>query len=123
MPYSLLLYAALSFSQTEALGPGDHKRVITVDEHRRTHWIHVPPKHDPSQPAAVVLALHGAMMDAKMMEAFSGLSKTADRHNFIVVYPNGTGPGGVLQTWNAGFFPGNLNKQRADDVKYLGKVL
>lgn len=123
MSYSILVYAAFMFGTAEVLGPGDHRRVITVDEHKRTHWIHVPAKYDPKEPAAVVLALHGAMMDAKVMEAFCGLSRTADRHNFIVVYPNGTGPGGVLQTWNAGFFPGNLNKQRADDVKYLSKVL
>jgi polyhydroxybutyrate depolymerase len=70
-----------------------------------------------------VLALHGAMMDAKLMESFTGLSATADKHGFIVVYPNGTGPGGVLQTWNAGLFPGELNKKKADDVKYLAKVL
>src|SRR5438874_2427923 len=88
MPYMLLVVLALSFSQEEALGPGDHKRVITVDEHKRTHWIHVPANYDPKKPAAVVVALHGAMMDAKIMEAFCGLSKTADQHNFIVVYPN-----------------------------------
>jgi polyhydroxybutyrate depolymerase len=72
----------------------------------------------------LVLALHGAAMDAKLMETFTGLSKTADENDFIVVYPNGTGPAGILLTWNAGLFPGELNKSnKADDVKYLGKVL
>jgi polyhydroxybutyrate depolymerase len=28
-----------------------------------------------------------------------------------------------LQTWNAGLFPGELNSKKADDVKYLAKVL
>ncbi len=78
----------------------------------------MPPKYDPKKPAPVVLALHGATMVAKLMEAGTGLSKTADANNFIVVYPNGTG---FLQTWNAGLFPGDVNK--VDDVKYLGKVL
>jgi polyhydroxybutyrate depolymerase len=122
MQYGLLLIATLSIGQAEPLGPGDHKRTITVDDLKRHHYIHVPPKYDPKQPAAVVVALHGAVMDAKLMERFTGLSETADKHNFIVVYPNGTGtgPGGLVQAWNAGLKNKN---NKADDVKYLGKVL
>ena len=120
MQYALLLVTILSLGQTEPLGPGDHKRTITVDDLKRTHWIHVPPKYDAKQPASVVLALHGATMDAKLMQILSGLNKTADEQNFIVVYPNGTG---LIQTWNAGLFPGELTKNHPDDVKYLGKVL
>lgn len=126
---SLLLLAVFatpwtaSAQEAELLGPGDHKRFVTVDDLKRRHYIHVPPKYDAKTPPAVVLALHGAMMDAKMMEGFTGLNETADKHNFIVVYPNGTGPGGVILTWNAGMFPGELNKTKVDDVKYLGKVL
>lgn len=123
MQYSLLLLTALALGQGEPLGPGDHRRIITVDDQKRSHRIHVPPKYDPKKPAAVVLALHGAMMDGLMMEMFTGLTKTADDYNFIVVYPNGTGPGGILLTWNAGLFPGELNKVKVDDVKYLRKVL
>jgi polyhydroxybutyrate depolymerase len=79
----------------------------------------VPAKHDPKKPAPVVLALHGAMMVGKTMQYFCGLDKTADEHGFIVVYPNG-----VFFTWNAGLFPGDLDKlNNSDDVKYLGKVL
>ncbi|MSU78224.1 MAG: polyhydroxybutyrate depolymerase [Gemmataceae bacterium] len=120
---SLLLISALFIAQPESLGEGNHKRQITVDDLKRLHWIHVPAKYDAKKAMPIVLALHGAMMDAKMMEAFCQLNATADKHGFIVVYPNGTGPGGFLQTWNAGLFPGDLNKQKVDDVKYLAKVL
>ncbi len=120
MQHSLILITVLALGQPAPLGPGDHKRTIIVDDVKRPHYIHVPPKYDPKKPAAVVLALHGAGMWDKLMEKFTGLSKTADTHNFIVVYPNGTG---VLQTWNAGVFPGDLGTKNADDVKYLGKVL
>jgi polyhydroxybutyrate depolymerase len=123
MHYSLLAFAILGLGQTESLGPGDHKRTITVDARKRAHLIHVPAGYDSKKPTALVLALHGALMDAKMMEELCGLSKAADKHQFIVVYPNGTGPGGFMQTWNAGAFPGNLNKNSADDVAYIGKVL
>ncbi len=118
MQYSFLLMAALTVGQSEPLTPGTHERTITVDKLKRTHLIHVPSKYDAKKPTPVVLALHGATMIAKLMELGTGLSKTADDNNFIVVYPNGTG---LIQTWNAGLFPGDINK--TDDIKYLGKVL
>jgi polyhydroxybutyrate depolymerase len=118
MHASLLLLTALTLGQADALGPGEHKRTLTVDEQKRRHIIHVPPKYDPKRPTPVVLALHGMGMWEKMMESFTRLSDTADEHNFVVVYPNGTG---IVQTWNAGQFPGKNNK--TDDIKYLGKVL
>ena len=123
MNASWIVFTSLILAQAAPLGSGDHKRTITVDGLKRVHWIHVPKSYDPKKPMPVVLALHGALMDAKMMEAFSGLSSAADQHHFIVVYPNGTGPGGIFQTWNAGVFPGTLNKQRADDVKYISHVI
>lgn len=118
MHHALLLVAALALGQAEPLGPGTHQRTITVDKLKRVHLIHVPPKYDPKKPMPLVLALHGAMMSGKLMELGTGLSKTADANGFIVVYPNGTG---LLPTWNAGLFPGDINK--VDDVNYLGKVL
>lgn len=124
MQTSLLFVAALALGQPESLSAGDHRRTITVDEMKRSFWVHVPPKYDAKTPTPVVLTLHGAAMDGKLMEVFTGFSKTADENNFITVYPSGTGPGGLLLTWNAGLFPGELNKSnKADDVKYLGKVL
>jgi polyhydroxybutyrate depolymerase len=122
MQYALLLMT-LAVAQPEPLGAGDHKRTLTVDDLKRTHLVHVPAKYDAKKATPVVLVLHGAMMDAKLMEGFAGLNETADKHNFIAVYPNGTGPGGIFQTWNAGLFPGDLGKNKPDDVKYLGKVL
>ena len=117
MQYSLVLLAAFTIGQPDKLEAGDHRRTLTIEKEKRRHNIHVPPKYDPKKPTAVVLAIHGFGMVDKMMERFTGLSDTADEHNFVVVYPNGTG---VLQSWNAGAFPGN-NKH--DDVAYLGKVL
>jgi polyhydroxybutyrate depolymerase len=118
MQYSLIFLATLAVGQPESLAPGTHERTLTVDKLKRTHLIHVPPKYDPKKPTPVVLAMHGATMIAKFMELGTGLSKTADDNGFIVVYPNGTG---FIQTWNAGLFPGDINK--TDDIKYLGKVL
>ena len=62
-------------------------------------------------------------MNGPIMEWFCGVSKKADEAGFIAVYPDGTGPGGTLFTWNAGVFPGKLNPKRADDVAFIGKLL
>jgi polyhydroxybutyrate depolymerase len=113
----------LTQSQLEPLGPGDHARRILVDELKRSYSVHVPPSYDAKKPPPVVLVLHGAAMNGPIMEWFCGLSKKADEAGFIAVYPNGTGPGGTLLTWNAGRFPGGLNPRRADDVAFIGKVL
>jgi polyhydroxybutyrate depolymerase len=122
MHQALLLITVLTVFQAQPLKSGDHKRWLTVDSIKRSYWIHVPEKYDPKTPTPVVLVLHGAMMDGKMMEAFTGMNETADQHKFIAVYPSGTGPGNIVLTWNAGTFPGEKNN-RVDDVKFLGKVL
>jgi polyhydroxybutyrate depolymerase len=122
---TLLLVAALISLQPEReqLGAGEHSRQLTVGDLKRSYYFHVPASYDPRKPMPVVLVLHGAVMNGPIMEWFCGMSKKADEAGFIAVYPNGTGPGGTLLTWNAGVFPGGLNPRRADDVKFIRMVL
>lgn len=123
MPAALIVLLALSLGPTDQLGPGNHRRTLTVGDKERSYLVHVPPGYDAKRPTPLVVALHGAAMNAKGMEIFSGLSKKADQAGFVVVYPNGTGLGEMLLTWNAGLFQNGLQKDRPDDVAFLGKVL
>ncbi len=123
MSSSLLLATALCLGQAAPLGPGDHTRTLQAGGLKRSYLVHVPPSYDPSRPAPLVLALHGLSMTGPLMAWFTDLNKLADRENFLVVYPNGTGPVEMLLSWNAGAFPADRNKDRADDVAFLGKVL
>lgn len=125
MPSGLLMLIALIAAgpQLTALRPGDYTRQLSVGGLERTYHVHVPPGYDPRKPAPVVLVLHGALMNGPIMEWFCGVSKKADEAGFIAVYPDGTGPGGKLYTWNAGSFPGKLNPKAADDVAFIGKLL
>lgn len=109
----------------EASRPRDVTRTLEWEGAKRSYNIHIPANCDPAKPAPVVLALHGAGMNAKLMELFCGLNDKADAAGFVVVYPNGTGASAneVMLTWNAGKFPGPLSKKRSDDVGYLAKVL
>ncbi len=105
-----------------ALRHGDHTRTLDIGELTRRYLIHIPEAYDPSMPAPVVLALHGAAMNGSMMASFSGLNQTSDEEGFIVVYPSGTGIEPLL-TWNAGAFKGAFAKSMADDVAFVGKLL
>lgn len=106
------------------LEPGDHTRRFEHDALPRSYHVRVPRNLDRGKPAAVVLALHGAAMNGRLMEAFCGLTETAEREGFVVVYPNGAGSGPLL-AWNAGGFserPGNQGR-RADDVGFIRRLL
>ncbi len=100
------------------LAPGDHTRSIEVGENSRSYLLHVPVSYNPEKPTPVVLALHPFATNGPMMARISGLSETADRHGFLVAYPNGTGLGPMLR-WNVGLGAGG----NADDLAYLNKVL
>jgi polyhydroxybutyrate depolymerase len=107
----------------DQLGPGDHERLLNIGDLHRSYTIHVPKHYDPKRPTPLVLALHGAAMNGVMMANFTGLSEKADNAGFIVVYPNGTGLGGLLLTWNSGGGRRGKGPSKADDIGYLKKVL
>jgi polyhydroxybutyrate depolymerase len=76
---------------------------------------------NPSLPAPLVLALHGAAMNAGMMAAFSGMNPEADKAKFIVVYPNGTGLADTLLVWNSGGL--GPERKNPDDVAFIRLLL
>lgn len=116
-PLTALTLALLTFSP-EPLKPGGHARSVQVGEASRSYLLHVPPSYDPEKPTPLVLALHPFATNAAMMAGITGLNETADRHGFLIAYPNGTG-WGVMLHWNVGLGVGG----EADDVGYLAKVL
>ncbi len=106
----------------QPLGPGNHDRSLTIGDANRSYVVHIPPKYNGRKPMPVVLALHGAGMSGRTMMAVFGFNKKADDSNFIVVYPNGSGLGGLVLTWNSGGVRG-MEGQGANDVAFIGKVL
>jgi len=88
----------------------------------RSYKVHVPKNYDADRATPVVLAYHGLGMNAKMMEGLSGLSETADRHGFIVVYPNGQGALN-LRFWNAGGIRGAARFFAQDDIAFTRRAL
>src|SRR4051794_8445371 len=76
--------------------PGFHTRFVTHDAQKRGYLYHVPKNYDPKTPTPLVLVLHGATMNGAAMAWFTGMNETGDKHNFISVYPSGTGIGLML---------------------------
>ncbi len=107
----------------EPLPPGDHTRVVTPEGQARSYLVHVPPGYRPEKPTPVVLAFHGAGINASMMVLLSGLNKKADEAGFIAVYPNGSGLANLVLTWNAGGLPPQITERRPDDVAFIAALL
>jgi polyhydroxybutyrate depolymerase len=118
---TIAFLALLAAPPAPALGPGDHARTLTVGGRERSYLVHVPKSYDPKKPVPVVLAFHGAAMTGRLMALVSGLSPTADREGFLVVYPDGTGD--LVLTWNAGGLRGPLARNKADDVAFTAALL
>ncbi len=66
------------------------KQTIDVDSTQRTYYLHVPPGK-PAGPVPLVLVFHGGRGNGSGAAAMSGFNAVADRHGFVVAYPESTG--------------------------------
>ncbi|MBI5495009.1 MAG: hypothetical protein HY904_08265 [Deltaproteobacteria bacterium] len=108
----------------------------------RDFILRLPPNYDATRPVPVVLGLHGGGGKAAGFNKTtckngneddpSCLSRTADRHGYAVVFPDGTAAPLVRnqRTWNAGGGKDGLNcasgracKDGVDDVRYFRDLL
>jgi polyhydroxybutyrate depolymerase len=88
----------------------------------RTALVHVPAGAGAARP--VVINFHGGGGNADSHRRWTRMDAAADRHGFVAVYPNGTGPlSGTLLVWNAGTCCGRAPAQGVDDVGFVLRVL
>src|SRR5262245_26990284 len=58
----------------------------------RAYRLVVPRQLDLSRPAPLVVAFHGWLVDSKdVMPLYTNLNETAEKHQFLLVYPNAVG--------------------------------
>ena len=101
---------------------GESIRILSVDARERSYLLHMPRK--PTRPLMpVVLALHGATSNARLMRNFCGLNEKAEEAGFLAVYPNGTGNTQTVLTWNAGDCCGYAVQHNVDDVGFVLALL
>jgi polyhydroxybutyrate depolymerase len=95
---------------------GDVRGSLRFGGVTRTYLLHVAARYDASSDWPLVLALHGGGAQGRHMPGLTGLSRLADRHGFLVVYPDGIG-----RSWNDGREDPGIPAQRlsVDDVGFL----
>jgi polyhydroxybutyrate depolymerase len=96
---------------------GDYDQSIVSGGLTRTYIVHIPPGYDGTKTLPLVFVLHGLGGTGKSMIG-TGMSQLADRSNFIVVYPDGTGN---PTAWNTGLKEDST--QSVDDVGFFKELI
>jgi polyhydroxybutyrate depolymerase len=115
LPATRVVSAAPEPTTTTAPKPAQPMETVTVDGVARQYILHVPPGHDPSKPAPLVMVLHGHGGSAGSMVKSTGWNTVADREGFIVAYLQGSKGLDGKNGWNDGI--GELGIT-LDDVKF-----
>jgi polyhydroxybutyrate depolymerase len=94
------------------------RQSLTHDDVRRRYIVYTPTSYEanPDRQYAVVLSFHGRGSTMAEQMLYTGMNRTADRHDFIVVYPQG-----IAQDWNVGFE--QSYREGSDDVGFTAALL
>ncbi|HEY2667883.1 MAG TPA: PHB depolymerase family esterase [Actinomycetota bacterium] len=84
----------------------------------RSYRLYRPGSVEAGTPAPLVVVLHGGYGSAGQAEQAYGWDELADRHGFLVAYPDGVG-----RSWNAGWCCGPAHLQDVDDVGFVGALV
>jgi polyhydroxybutyrate depolymerase len=105
--------------------PGDSTQSLTFAGRERAYLVHLPrPAAIGNSPLPLVIVLHGGGGNAASAAKMTGLSALADKENFIVVYPDGTGRlDDRLLTWNSGNCCGYALDNQVDDVGFIRALI
>ncbi len=97
---------------------------MRLDGRTRSYLVHVPAGYDGRRALPLVIVLHGGGGNYKFAAKMTGFSEKADREQFLVAYPNGSGPfSGNFLTWDAGDCCGYAKRKRVDDVAFVGALI
>ncbi len=109
----------------DTVAPGTSAKIV-LDERagrfRRSFRLHVPADAD-DDPRPLIVALHGGLATARILEDQTGFSELADREGFYVVYPNGLGVFSLFRHWNGGFCCAQALDKELDDPGFVDRVI
>ena len=120
---STLVLLLLSATGADVPDAGEHWVAITVEGEQRRYLLYVPPGHGDVGLWPTVLCFHGGAGNPEQIVRYCGLNETADRHGFLVVYPEGSGRVENVLTWNAGNCCGFAERSDVDDVAFVEQLL
>jgi polyhydroxybutyrate depolymerase len=109
-----LIAALIIVTAAASAAAADFTLTVQHDRLARTALVHVPA--GVGGPCPVVVNFHGGG-NAGSHRRWTRMDAAVDRHGFVAVYPNGTGPmSDKLLVWNAGSCCGRAPAQGVDDV-------
>lgn len=73
---------------------------FTSAEGMRAYWLYVPSAYDAKQSLPAIVMLHGCTQDGQDIARGSRLNEHAEKHGFIVVYPEQPQSANPLKCWN-----------------------
>lgn len=114
---------ALTFDEPQFVPPGDYKRSFQHDGRSRSYQIHIPIILKNQRNIPLVLAFHGGGSNANIMRRSTELVSVSGQKGFAVVFPEGTGPGQRLLTWNGGRCCAYAKRKNVDDVGATAALL
>lgn len=124
MMLSIMLITLSLLLNSCSTATADETRNITVDNIKRSFMVHLPPNYSASEKLPVVIVMHGGGGSIEGIVKSTKMSATADKHNFIAVYPAGTGKRkDTLLTWNASNCCGYARDNNINDVKFIDKMI
>ncbi len=73
---------------------------VTNSAGSRNYKLWVPAGYEERQATPLVMMLHGCMQKPEDLATISGMNLVAEKHNFLVVYPEQTAAANPLKCWN-----------------------
>ena len=112
---------------TDVLRPltqaGDYRFVIQHGGFARTYRVHVPQRYNVTEPAPLLVALHGGGIARPGDDGFDSLAAESEYQGFVAVYPDGYAGKGKPASWNAGQCCGDARTQNVNDVGFIEQVV
>ncbi len=119
----IILSLSITTITTYNYTSSDYQKIV-VDGRIRSFIVRLPDNYTESKAYPLVLGFHGGGGNAKGFEARSGLTKIANREEFIVCYPNGNGRlDYYFLTWNGGYCCEYALEENIDDVEFIRQLL
>ena len=127
--YCLLLLslgvAVPARAQFAAEGQGLLGYALDYGGQTRSYAVYVPTRvRQEHARVPLVIVLHGGGGNGQNVAMMTGFTAKAERENFIVAYPNGSGRlGNILLTWNAGHCCAYAMRRHIDDVGFIRAMI
>jgi polyhydroxybutyrate depolymerase len=95
----------------------DWSDTIEAAGQRRTYFCHLP-AGAATGPRPLLIALHGRRLSVAELRRLTHLDAVADRHGFLVAYPEG-----LQRSWNDGRGNSPAAWQHSDDVAFIARLI